>query len=79
MNDLPPSYPFLLYKKTAQGKSSINLDMMDSALRRQGPHSFQRSCFKKSIRRANRGFAGWRNTVWGLSNIQHSLKTQFHV
>lgn len=36
MNDSPPSYPFLLYKTTAQGKCSINLDMMNSALGRQG-------------------------------------------
>lgn len=35
MNDSPPYYPFLPYKKTAQGKRSINLDMTDSALRRQ--------------------------------------------
>lgn len=41
--DLFPSYPSLLYKKTAQGKSSISLNVMNSALRRQGPHSFQRS------------------------------------
>lgn len=86
MNDSPPSYPFLLYKKTAQGKCSINLDMTNSALRRQGQRqssaqlSSERSCFKKSISRAHGGgLAGWGDTAWGSPTYSTALKKVPHV